>query len=117
MPTLSRFTITNTAVVTAPTSVAAGSALTCTVKDLSRIFIRMTNTSSTTTVVATVSASDDPMVAEGIGTQAFNIAPDGTVYWGVPDSARFKSTAGTIVITPDATADGVTYEIGELTPY
>lgn len=116
--TLSRISIIGTANVTNITVTATNEAVTITVKDLSRTFVRMTNVSSTVTCITTVSASTDPMVAYGIGTLAFNLAPNGSSYVGGSwDSARFKSTAGTLVITPDSTIDGVTFEVGELPPY
>jgi len=115
--TLSRFTVIGSADVTAITVTATAEAVTITVKDLSRTFIRMTNVSSTVTCITTVSASADPMVAHGVGTKSFNLAPDGVSYWGAIDSARFKGTAGTIILTPDSTIGGVTFEVGELTPY
>ena len=115
--TLSRITIIGSADVTAITATATAETCTITVKDLSRTFVRMTNVSSTVTCICVVSASADPMVAYGVGTLSFNLAPDGVSYWGAADSARYKGTAGTIILTPDSTIGGVTFECGELTPY
>lgn len=115
--TLSRFTVLGTAVTTNITVTATNEAVTITVKDLSRTFVRMTNVSSTVTCITTISASADPMVAHGVGSKALSIAPNASVYWGAADSARFKGTAGTIILTPDSTIGGVTFEVGELTPY
>tara|TARA_Y100000310_G_C20437279_1_gene694343 strand:+ start:19 stop:375 length:357 start_codon:yes stop_codon:yes gene_type:complete len=115
--TLSRFTVVGTADTTNITATGTAEAVTITIKDLSRTFVRMTNVSSTVTCITTISASDNPMVAEGIGDLTVTLAPDATTYWGAADSARYKSTAGTIVLTPDSTIGGVTFEVGELTPY
>lgn len=116
--TLSRITVIGTAPVTAVTGTATAGTMTSTIQDLSRSFVRMTNLSSTVTTLMTIGASADPMVASGIGTLQFSIAPDESVYFGGSwDSARYKTTAGTIVITTDSTIGGVTFEVWELPPY
>ena len=115
--TLSRFTVIGSAAVSSITSTATAEAVTTTVKDLSRTFVRMTNTSSTVTTICTIGVSADPMVAYGVGTLAITIMPDNVAYWGAADSSRYKTTSGTIVITTDSTIGGVAFEIGEMTPY
>ncbi len=115
--TLSRFTVINTAGVEPATVTATAEAVTITVKDLSRTFVRMYNTSSTLTCLNSIAASADPMISYGQGAQVISVDPETTIYWGAADSARFKSTSGTLVITTDASANGVTFEVGELTPY
>ena len=116
--TLSRFTVIGTAVITAVTATATEEAVTITVKDLSRTFVRMHNNSGSVASSVVVSASDDPMVAEGIGSLTVAVPSLATVYLGASwDSARFKGTAGTIVLTPDLSATGVSFEVGEMSPY
>ena len=116
--TLSRFTILGSAVTTAITVTATAEAVTITVKDLSRTFVRMTNNSGSVATTVVVSASADPMVAAGVGTLSVAVASSSSVYLGGSwDSARFKGTAGTIILTPDLSATGVTFEVGELSPY
>ena len=116
--TLSRISIIGTAKVSVITVTATAETVTITVKDLSRTFVRVTNNSGSVATTITISASDDPMVAEGIGSLSFALPSSQSCYIGGSwDSARFKGTAGTIVLTPDLTATGVTFEVGELPPY
>lgn len=115
---LSRFTVVGGAGVSAISGTATAEAVTITVKDLSRTFVRMTNVSSTLTALCTISASADPHVSYGQGSQATYVQPEASIYWGASiDSTRFKSTSGTLVITTTSSADGVTFEVGELTKY
>jgi hypothetical protein len=112
-----------TSVTVIGTGVAANSitstaeTVTITVTDLSRTFVRATNVSTTASVILSVAASADPMVAKGIGALAITLTTAQTQYFGASwDSARLKSTAGTIVITVP-TAGTATFEVGYMTPH
>ena len=92
---------------------------TCTiaVTDLSSTFVRATNVSTTASVIISIGAGDDPNVAKGIGPKAITLTTAQTQYFGASwDSARFKTTAGNIVITVP-TAGTVTFEVGYMTQY
>jgi hypothetical protein len=110
--------IVGTGTLSVVSATATEEAVTITVKDLSRLFVRMYNTNSTLTALTTVSAGDDPDVAYGISTLVLACQPEDAVYWGGSmDSSRFKTTSGTIILTTDLSADGVTFEVGELAKY
>ena len=115
--TLSRASVVGDAIVTAQTVTACSETVTITVKDLSRTFVRMAVVGSVNTVVVSLGAGTDPMIAAGIGAKTFTIQPDGVVFLGGSwDSERYKTTSGTIVFTT-STVDTVTFECGELAVY
>jgi len=115
--TLTSITVIGTAPVTANSITSTAETCTISVTDLSRTFVRMTNVSTTASVIVSLGASDDPMVAEGIGALSITIATNQTVYVGSSwDSARYKTTGGTIIFTVP-TAGTVTFEVGYMTPY
>ena len=106
-----------TGVVANPSSVVTAGTVTFAVTDLSRTFVRMDNISTTASTIVTISASADPMVAKGIGTYTVTIATATCVYVGGSwDSARFKSTAGTVVFNFAAAAT-VNIDMGILAVY
>ncbi len=116
--TLSRISIIGSANVSTISVTATAEAVTVTVKDMSRLFVRMYNTNSTLTALTTIGVGSDPSVAYGIGTLVVATQPEDTTWIGGSwDSSRFKTTAGTIVMTTDLSADGVLFEVGELPPY
>jgi len=114
-----------TAVSVIGTAITAGNAsavvtagtVTFAVGDLSRTFVRLENISSTASTIVTIGASDDPMIAEGIGSLAVTVATKTSVYIGASwDSARFKTTSGTVVFTFAAGAT-VNIDMGVLAVY
>lgn len=114
--TLTSVTVVGTG-VTANSITSTAETCTVTVTDLSRTFVRMTNVSTTASVIVSIGASDDPMIAEGIGANTVTLATAQTKYVGASwDSARYKTTSGTIVFTVP-TAGTVTFEVGYMTPY
>jgi hypothetical protein len=114
--TLSTFTVIGTG-VTAISVTSTAETCTISVTDMSRLFVRATNVSTTASVIVTIETSEDPMIAAGIGDTTFTLATEQTQYIGASwDSARFKSTSGTLVFTVP-TAGTVTFEAGYMTPY
>jgi|GEM_PF-3940283 len=98
------FTVIGTGVaVSGNVSATTAGTITMTVTDMSRTFLRLQNDSTTASCALTLSASADPMVAEGIGSLTVTLTTAQTQYIGASwDSARFKGTAGTIVFTVPA---------------
>lgn len=100
-----------------PSSVVTAGTVTFSVGDLSRTFVRLENISSTASTIVTIGASADPMVAKGISAYTVTIATETTVYIGASwDSARFKTTSGTVVFTFAAAAT-VNIDMGVLAVY
>jgi hypothetical protein len=117
--TLSRLSIIGTAGLSAASATVTDGTCTITVKDITRLFVRMTNVSSTIAALVTLGAGADPMVAAGKGALgAITLGGDATSYIGGSwDSAQFKTTGGTIIFTVDSTIGGVTFEAGDLDVY
>lgn len=114
---LTAVTVIGTGVAKNSSSATTGGTVTITVTDMSRGFLRLANDSTTASVILSLAASADPMVAKGIGAQSVTLTTAQTKYIGASwDSARLKSTAGTIVLTVP-TAGTVTVDYAELTPY
>ena len=117
--TLTSVTVILTAAgVTAnPSSVVTAGTVTFAVGDLSRTFVRLENISTTASTIVTISKSVDPMVAAGVSNYTVTIATETTVYIGASwDSARFKSTSGTVVFNFAAAAT-VNIDMGVLAVY
>jgi len=113
---LTSVTVIGTGVAINETVAVTAGTVTFTVTDLSRTFVRAENT-STGSVAISIGASADPGVAAGIGAQTITLTSGQTQYFGASwDSARFKTTSGTVVITLP-TAGTVTIDVGYLTPY
>jgi len=114
--TLTSITVIGSGVENNPITSTAET-VTIAVTDLSRTFVRATNVSTTASVILSVGAGADPAIASGIGAMSITLTTSQTQYFGASwDSARFKTTAGTIVITVP-TAGTATFEVGYLTPY
>jgi len=114
--TLTAVTVIGGGVAVNQAVVVTAGTVTIAVTDMSRTFVRATNT-STGSVIISIGASDDPMVAEGIGAKSITLTSGQSQYFGASwDSARFKNTAGNIIITLP-TAGTVTFEVGYMTPY
>lgn len=115
--TLTAVTVIGTGVAVNTSSVVTAGTVTIAVSDLSRSFVTLKNDSTTASVIVSLGASDDPMIAEGIGAQTITLTTAQTQYVGGSwDSMRFKTTAGTVVFT-FPTAATVTIDLGYLTPY
>jgi hypothetical protein len=116
--TLTSGTVLGTAVVafSALTVLTAGT-ITIAVDDMSRTFVRIENISTTASTIVSLGAGADPHVAAGIGALSVTLATAKTYYVGASwDSARFKTTAGTIVFNI-ATAGTVLVETMKMTVY
>ena len=114
---LTSVTVIGTGIADNGSTATTGGTITVTVKDLSRTFFRCQNDSTTASVALSFGASDDPMVAEGIGAMTVTVGTAETQYVGGSwDSARFKTTSGTVVLTVPA-AGTVTVDVGVLAPY
>ena len=114
---LTAVTVIGTGIAINSSAVVTAGTITTTVTDLSRTFVTLANDSTTASTIVTFSASDVPMVAEGIGSLAITVGTAETQYVGGSwDSSRLKGTAGTIVMTFAAAAT-ITVDVGYLTPY
>ena len=114
---LTAVTVIGTGVAVNTSTATTAGTITIGVDDMSRGFVRAQNDSTTASVILSFAAGGDPHVAAGIGALSVTLGTAQTKYIGGSwDSARLKSTAGTIVITIP-TAGTVTVDYGQLTPY
>jgi hypothetical protein len=84
------------------------------VTDLSRLFCRVTNTSTTASITLSVGVGTE-YTSKDIGAKTITVATAGaamggltalTVIWCLGDSARYKTSAETVVITIPTAATG-----------
>jgi len=114
---LTAVTVIGTGVAHNQSTATTSGTITITVGDMSRGFVRAQNNSTTASVILSFAASTDPMVSAGQGAQTVTLSTAQTQYIGGSwDSTRFKSTAGTIVITVP-TAGKVSIDYGVLAKY
>ena len=114
---LTAVTVIGTGIADNTSAAVTAGTITVTVTDLARTFVRMQNVSTTASVIITIGAGDNPMIAEGIGSMSVTLGTAETQYVGASwDSMRFKTTAGTIVITIPA-AGTVTFDVGVMAKY
>ena len=114
--TLTAVTVIGTGVAVNESTVVTAGTVTITVTDMSRSFLSLCNDGSANTVIS-IAAGADPMVAQGVGALSITLTSAQTQYVGGSwDSARLKSTSGTIVLTFSAAAT-VTVGLGYLSIY
>jgi len=114
---LTAVTVIGTGVAVNEGTASTAGTITITVTDISRGFLRAQNNSTTASVIISIGAGTDPYVAAGIGAQSLTLGTAQTKYIGASwDSARLKTTAGTIIITVP-TGGRVTADYGVLTKY
>jgi len=114
---LTAVTVIGTGIAENGSTATTAGTITVTVGDMSRTFFRCQNDSTTASTILSFGAGTDPMVAKGIGPQTLTLGTAETQYIGSSwDSSRFKTTAGTIILTIPA-AGTVTIDVGVMTPY
>jgi len=114
---LTAVTVIEAGIAENTSSATTAGTITVSVGDMSRTFFRCQNDSTTASTILTFSKSADPMVAAGQGDLAVTLGTAESQYIGASwDSARLKSTSGTVVLTI-AAAGTVTVDVGDLTPY
>lgn len=85
-----------------------------TTDDFSHLSVRAVNTSSTKSIILTVE-SDEEYSQGPAGDQTVTITTEGTVVFGPLESARYKTSSGTLVITiPSTGLTGITIDAGIL---
>ena len=114
---LTAVTIIGTGVAPNASTATTAGTITITVDDMSRGFVRAQNNSTTASVILSIGAGTSPHVAAGIGAQSVTLGTAETKYIGASwDSARFKTTAGTVLFTIP-TGGRITLDYGVLTKY